>query len=191
MEYHFYFWVQGRFSPKAGHKTCTKRKEDGSGAEFLIIYPALPHEFPQWRWLPHQRIGESISIELPPNWCNSWWMGLALCACLDKDHSLVYRPYHVTVDLTALGTALGDMPHSHHTFEISSSLTFNQCHIWLLYLSRDTWFATVRNGECSQIRVSFKRRMTWRQIGIDEVDLFVQNCGARLIYEEDVEEWYR
>ena len=180
MEYHFYFWVQGRLSQKAGYETSTKRKEDGSGDEFQLIIPA--YEIP--RWLTHQWIGNSINIELPPNWCNSRWMGLALCACMDKTYA---------IDLIAHVTALGDMPHSHYTFEISSSvigdktalgislgfLPFeidDQSHIWLLYVSRDTLFATVRNGECSQIRVSFKC-------------LAVRMCGARLVYEQDVEEF--
>ena len=178
MEYHFYFWVQGRLSPKAGHETCTKRKEDGSGVEFQIIYPALPYEIRQCPWLTHRRIENSISIELPPNWCNSRWMGLALCAWFNKTYT--FQTSRVTFDLIAHVTALGDMPHSRYTFEISSSVTFNRCHIWLLYLSRDTWFATVRNGECSQIRVSFN---------INGGGLFVRNFGARLVYEQDVEEF--
>uniref|UniRef100_A0A2N9HJ52 C-JID domain-containing protein n=1 Tax=Fagus sylvatica TaxID=28930 RepID=A0A2N9HJ52_FAGSY len=167
----------GRLSPKAGHETCTKRKEDGSGAEFQIIYPA--YESLQWPWLTHQSMEEnSISMELPPNWCNSRWMGLALCAFFYNKG--VPLPSRGTVDLIAHETALGDMPHSHYTFEISSIGTFDGSHIWLLYLSRDTGFATARNGECSQIRVSFK---------IYGGGLFVLNCGARLVYEQDVEEF--
>ncbi len=104
-------------------------------------------------------------------------MGLALCACLDN--RLVFQTSPKAFDLTAQVTALGDMPHSRYTFEFSSSVTFNRCHIWLLYLSRYTLFATVRNGECSQIGVSFK---------IYGEGSFVRNCGARLVYEQDVEE---
>uniref|UniRef100_A0A2N9F0T7 C-JID domain-containing protein n=1 Tax=Fagus sylvatica TaxID=28930 RepID=A0A2N9F0T7_FAGSY len=180
-------YLQGRLSQKAGYETSTKRKEDGSGDEFQLIIPA--YEIP--RWLTHQRIGNSINIELPPNWCNSRWMGLALCACLDKTY--VRRALRKTFDLIAHVTALGDMPHSHYTFEISSSVIDDktalgislghqpfeidhQSHIWLLYVSRDTLFATVRNGECSQIRVSFKC-------------VAVRMCGARLVYEQDVEEF--
>ena len=51
--------------------------------------------------------------------------------------------------------------------------------IWLLYLSRDSWFATVGNGECNQIEVTFENYGPC---------LNVWNCGVNLVYEQDVEE---
>jgi hypothetical protein len=190
MEYHFYFWVQGRLSQKAGYETSTKRKEDGSGDKFQLIIPA--YEIP--RWLTHQRMGNSINIELPPNWCNSRWMRFTLCACLDEIdlHPDEYifdlldeREFYVSgerfdhrANVKANVIALGDMPHSDYTFEIFSRVTFGRWHMWLSYLSRDSWFATVQNGECSQIKVSFETHGD---------RLVVWNCGVRLVYEQDVE----
>ena len=53
------------------------------------------------------------------------------------------------------------------------------CHIWLLYLSPDSWFATVGNGECNQIEVTFENYGP---------RLNVWNCVVNLVYEQDVEE---
>ena len=71
--------------------------------------------------------------------------------------------------MIALG---GDMPHRHYSSDIFFRLTSGVCHIWLLYLSRDSCFATVGNGECNQIEVIFENygpRLNvelWSQFGI-------------------------
>ena len=56
----------------------------------------------------------------------------------------------------------------------------NGPHVWLLYLSRDDWFSTVGNGECSQIEVVFENN----HFSINSV---LQRCGVSLVYEQDVE----
>ena len=106
---------------------------------------------------------------LSPNWCNSRWIGFTLCALFKED---------VCSDFRACVKAIGDMPHSQYVSEFH----FTACskhHIWLLYLSRDDWFSTVGNGECSQIEVVF------------ETDFSLINpvgrCGVSLVYEQDKE----
>ena len=74
MKLTLFLMVQG-IRPKAGNETPTKRKEDGSGTEFQIIIPR--NEIPQL--LTYQSLGKSVFIKLPPNWCNSGWMGFVLC----------------------------------------------------------------------------------------------------------------
>ena len=49
-------------------------------------------------------------------------------------------------------------------------------------MSRDDWFATVGNGNCSQIKVTFETDES--TIGDDVFD-----CGVSLLYEQDVDEF--
>ena len=62
-----FFWVQGLLCQKTGNETSTKRTENGLGTEFQIIIPGtvIPS------WLTHRSLGNSIRIELSPNWYNS------------------------------------------------------------------------------------------------------------------------
>ena len=165
MEYHFFFWVQGLFCQKTGYETATKRKEDGSKTEFQIIIPGclVP------RWLTHQSWGNSISVVLSPNWCNSRWMGFTLCALFNADVNFGFR---------ARVKAIGDMPSSQYVSKFHFG-TCNKDQVWLLYLSHDDWFSTVGNGECSQIEVAFEMSDGGRAP--------VQQCGVSLVYEQDME----
>ena len=162
--------------PKTGYKTSDKRK-DRSGAAFNIIIPGF--EVPPW--LTHQRFGYSISIELPPNWCNSRWMGFALCAFFRINHSC-YSSERYSLKCHVI--ALGDMPHGpHRTFEVAigeTSFKYSVGHLWLLYLSRDDWPAIGWNYQCSRIKVVFDT---------NSPRVEVIKCAVRLIYEQDVEEF--
>ncbi|KAF3946849.1 hypothetical protein CMV_026929 [Castanea mollissima] len=160
------------------YETSITRKEDGFGIAFQTIIPG--YEIP-W-WITHQRLGNSISIELPPNWCNSRWMGFALSASLDASYSHIsveeFDLIGKTFGLKARVIALGDMPHCYYATEISFSTKLVARHIWLLYLSRDDWFATAQSGEFNQIVVVFES---------SRPGLFVRKCGLSLVYKQDVE----
>ena len=163
--------------PKTGYKTSNKRK-DRSGAAFHIIIPGF--EVPPW--LTHQRFGNSISIELPLNWCNSRWMGFALCAFFRINCSCYSNERY---RLKGHVIALGDMPHSpHRTFEVSigeTSFEYSVGHLFLLYLSREDWLSTGWNYQCSRIKVVFDT---------NSPRVEVVKSAVRLIYEQDVEEFY-
>nr|XP_023921554.1 TMV resistance protein N-like isoform X2 [Quercus suber] len=187
-------YLQGLFCEKTGYETATKRKEDGSTTAFQIIIPGclVP------RWLTHQSRGNSISVVLPPNWCNSRWMGFALCALFNEEADF-------SGEYSACVKAIGDMPHIQYVFK---NLKFRRCsenrvhrfhnnwystvgnseckqienHVWLLYLSRDDWFSTVGNGECRQIEVVFED-VSYRDIPSRPV----KRCGVSLVYEQDME----
>ena len=171
--------VQGFFCPKTGNETSTKRKETGSGTSFHLIFPGI--EIP--KWLTHQSLGNSISIELPPNWSNKKLVGFNLCACFDALYPPVPIDKFDTSDeifgLRARVIAFGDMPHSHYVFEAFSSVTSGVNQIWLLYISRDNWFPTV-HGECNWIMVVFET---------SSPHLYVRRCGVRLVYEQDMKEF--
>ncbi|XP_050252990.1 TMV resistance protein N-like isoform X2 [Quercus robur] len=176
-------YLQGLIYPKTGlYETSTKRK-DRSKAAFQIIIPGL--DVPQW--LTHQRIGYSISIELPPNWCNSRWMGFALCALFRIN---CYGYSSESYSLKGHVKALGDLPQ--HTFKVigetsfevvigETSFDYSVGHLWLLYWSRDDLLGTHWNGhECSQINVVFDSNSPSAE---------VIKCAVRLIYEQDVAEF--
>ena len=147
------FWVQGLLWYKTVNGTSSK-------TESQIIVPS---------WLTHQSVENSISIELPSNWCNSKWMGFALWASLSGIIGLKH-------DIRVCVIALGDMPQKH----CASEPTLIHCgvSICLLYLSRDDWVAKV--GECSQIKVIFET---------DESNIYVWKCGVSLVYQQDVDEF--
>ena len=162
-----FFWVQGLLCQKTGNETSTKRTENKYGIEFQIIIPG--NSIPSW--LTYQRSSNSIRIELPPKWCNSTWMGFALCAHMDG--------YSSKYGLTALVTACCDpWPYNYFAHRISDTI-YGWGQICLMYLSRDDWFAEVPNRECSEIEVVFETKDS----------LKVLECGVRLVYEQEVEEF--
>ena len=139
------FWVQvqGLLCRKTVYGTSSKGGKDGSITEFQIIMPSCLTKI----------VWNSISIELPSNWYNSKWIGLALWTSLDTWSKYGIRTRKV---------AVGKMPQNHCAFELLTTqrnvtvnveLHFNN---YLFCLSHDEWFATVRNGECSQIKVTFE-----------------------------------
>ncbi|XP_030957403.1 TMV resistance protein N-like isoform X1 [Quercus lobata] len=169
-------YLQGLMYPKTGYKTSNKRK-DRSGAAFHIIIPGF--EVPPW--LTHQRFGNSISIELPLNWCNSRWMGFAICAFFRINCSCYSIERY---SLKGHVIALGDMPHSpHHIFEVligETSFEYSVGHLFLLYLSLDDWLSTGWNYQCSRIKVVFDT---------NSPRVEVIKSAVRLIHEQDVEDF--
>ena len=160
------FWVQvqGLLCRKTVYGTASNGEEDGSITEFQIIMPSCLTEI----------VENSISIEQPSNWYNSKWIGFALWAS-----SYLIRGTH---NIIAHVTALGDMSQNLWDFELFTTLIYVENNICLLYLFRDEWFATVGNGKCSQIIVSFKTEG-------DECPIYLRKCGVSLIYEQDVDEF--
>uniref|UniRef100_A0A2N9GE65 ADP-ribosyl cyclase/cyclic ADP-ribose hydrolase n=1 Tax=Fagus sylvatica TaxID=28930 RepID=A0A2N9GE65_FAGSY len=166
-------YLQALLGQKTGYETSTERKEDGSGTAFQIIIPGF--EIP--RWITHQSFGKSLRIELPPNWCNSRWIGFTLCALLEGQSLYTSLRFSEAFGFSVRVIALGD---SHYDTETFFRTTYCSGHIWLLYLSRDDWFATVQNGECSQIEVVF---------GTSTIDSTVLKCGVSLVYQQHEEEF--
>ena len=97
-------------------------------------------------------------------------MGFTLCALL---YANVYSGFRARVK------AIGDMPHSQYVSEFHFGRC-NEDYVWLLYLSRDDWFSTVGNGECSQIEVVFENDDSYSRYDVHQ-------CGISLVYEQDME----
>ena len=170
-----HFLVQEHFY--SGYESSTGRKEDGSRTAVQMIIPGL--EIP--RWLTYQSLGNSVNIELPPNSCSSKWMGLALCASFNAISSPSYaHEFGNPVKTFGLRAhvEVRDV-YLHPPFEIFFNVKFAPNHIWLLYLSRDDWFATFNPK--------------WIKIGVvfETYSVNVWKCGAGLLYEQDMEEFHK
>ena len=103
-------------------------------------------------------------------------MGFAFCA-----HFNASSFHWGTSDITARVIALGDLCHRHYASKIHFKIGHCKVrtdHIWLLYLSRDDWFATIGNDKCSQIEVVFETDSSDRSC-------LVLQCGASLVYRQD------
>ena len=163
------FWVQVQelLRCKTVYGISSEGEEDGSITEFQIIMPSCLTGI----------VENSISIELPSNWYNSKWIGLAFWASLDTWWEYGIRTCEV---------AVSKMPQNHCAFEllttqrnvtIKSEFHFNNC---LFYLSHDEWLATVGNGECSQIKVTFEGGKLYEK---------ETKFGVSLVYKQDVDEF--
>uniref|UniRef100_A0A2N9I7Q1 C-JID domain-containing protein n=1 Tax=Fagus sylvatica TaxID=28930 RepID=A0A2N9I7Q1_FAGSY len=121
-----YHYLQGLLCRKTGNETS-----DRTGTEFQMIIPGFAIQ----QWFTHQKLGNSVIIELPPNWCNSGWMGFALCASFDAFGSLENNSsFDKILGLRAYVRALGDMPHQIEVvFEDCPRLNVQKCGVRLAY----------------------------------------------------------
>ncbi|XP_050253711.1 probable WRKY transcription factor 19 [Quercus robur] len=94
-----FHFLQGLLCRKTVYGTSSKGKEDGSLIEFQIIMPSCLTKI----------VENSISIELPSNWYNSKWIGLALLGSV----SLIS-----TYAISFREVAVGKMPQNHCAFEL-------------------------------------------------------------------------
>ncbi|XP_030957602.1 TMV resistance protein N-like [Quercus lobata] len=158
-----FHFLQGLLYRQTVYGTSSKREEDGFRTEFQIIIPSC---------LTQKEVN-SISIELPSNWYNSKWIGLALWAS-----GFIF----IGDGIRARVIALGDMPLHHCASKVFTSTMHCGDSIGLLYFSRDDWFAKVGIGECSQIKVIFETYY-YSAFRVWEC------CGVSLVYQQDVEEF--
>ncbi|XP_075648613.1 TMV resistance protein N-like [Castanea sativa] len=176
-------YLQRLIYPKTGLDETSTERKDRSRAAFQISIPGL--DVPEW--FTNQSIGYSIWLELPPNWCNSTWMGFSLCALFRIN---CYGYSSERYSLKGHVKAYGDMPHltskviKETSFEVvigETSFDFNVCHLWLLYWSRDDLLGKPANDhECSWINVVFDS---------NSPSVEVIKCAVRLINEQDVGEF--
>ncbi|XP_060672172.1 disease resistance protein RUN1-like isoform X2 [Ziziphus jujuba] len=130
-------------------------------------------------WFTNRSSGTSISIQLDPNWCNSKWRGLALSLCIFETDWIGNCWCDVKIDGRDWGHGLLKSPfrggpRGHH--------------LWLSYLPSDIYFRTEWQNTCSRIEFSFKSY--YSDFQTKRIELFGE-CGARLIYEKDIEDLNR
>ncbi|XP_004290248.1 PREDICTED: TMV resistance protein N-like [Fragaria vesca subsp. vesca] len=138
-----------------------------SGDRFEIVIPGshIP-------WLfSHQRVGPSVSVDLNSGWNDNKWMGYALSA--------VFEVFGGGWELSCVLEANGKQEYPAPL--LSTDVQPVGEHLWLFYVTRDTSFGTSFGtgwqNSCNNLMFSFKSS------GL----CYVRKCGARLIYEEDVE----
>ncbi|EEF30442.1 leucine-rich repeat-containing protein, putative [Ricinus communis] len=153
-------YLQGLSNPKPG---------------FDIIIPGS--EIPDW--LSHQSLGDcSISIELPPVWCDSKWMGFALCAVyvIYQEPALNFIDMDLTCFIKIKGhTWCHELDYSFAEMELVGS-----DQVWLFFLSRYEFLGIDCQGVAktsSHAEVMFKAH---------GVGLYVKKFGVRLVYQQDV-----
>ncbi|XP_016650361.1 PREDICTED: TMV resistance protein N-like isoform X1 [Prunus mume] len=154
------------------HVTCTmlqrylKRVSYAAGDRYEIVIPGS--EIP-W-WFPHQRMGSSTTVELTPHWRDTKWMGYALCA--------VFQVFGSGWDLSCVLEVNGKEDYPAPL--LSTDVQPKSDHLWLFYVSRDISFGTEwQNSSCNQLIFSFK----------SSGSCLVKRCSARLVYEQDAEEF--
>ena len=99
-------------------------------------------------------------------------MGFALCALVEAyPIGYLHGEHDIEVRVSA--------HHSHYASKNYFTKSNFSNHIWILYLSRDDWFAIVGNDECSWIEVQFECHSSFEK---------VRKCGFSLVYEQDKEE---
>ncbi|XP_075648268.1 TMV resistance protein N-like [Castanea sativa] len=157
-------FLQGLLCRTTVYGNSSKSEEDGFGTEFQIIIPSCLT----------QKVGNSISIELPSNWYNSKWIGLALWALLPNPRLIDgLRAREVVVGKMHQNNCAFELLTTRINVEVQTDYLLN----YVLYVSRDEWFA-VGNGECSQIEVIFNGSK-----------LFDLKIGVSLVYEKDADEF--
>ncbi|XP_048328509.1 disease resistance protein RUN1-like [Ziziphus jujuba] len=131
-------------------------------------------------WFTHRSFRTWISFQLDPNWCNSKWMGFALCVQF-LPTKLSYLHCHVKVNGQDWGYGSVD-------WYITDKFYVN--HLWILYLPRNIYFREEwLSNKCSQIQFSFSFELLRYPIGKkDGTNMFIKDCGMRLVYEEDIED---
>ncbi|PQP94317.1 TMV resistance protein N-like isoform X1 [Prunus yedoensis var. nudiflora] len=115
-------------------------------------------------------MGSSASIELTPHWRDTKWMGYALCA--------VFQVFSSGWELSCVLEVNGKEEYPAPL--LSTDVQPKSDHLWLFYVSRDISFGTEwQSSSCNQLIFSFK----------SSGSCLVKRCSARLVYEQDVEEF--
>ncbi|VVA36039.1 PREDICTED: TMV resistance [Prunus dulcis] len=137
------------------------------GDRYEIVIPGT--EIPSW--FSHQRVGSSVSVQLTPRWHDNKWKGYALCTVFEVFGS----GWELNCFLKVNGKEQYPAP------LLVTNVQPLSDHLWLLYISRDLTFGNEWQHSCNQLIFSFK----------SSGPSLVKKCGARLVYEQDVEEFNR
>ena len=139
------------------------------------------------KWFSHQNAGASVNLQVPSDLCNKF-MGIAVCVVF------VFCPYHPFIRQNDENTlwfsvkANGILIPGTDRFQIFGKLELDQHHLYMRYLpspffGKDWEEAlsqshAIANGFSHQIEITF---------AIRNPGMKVTTCGARLVYEQDIE----
>ncbi|BFG40683.1 hypothetical protein CerSpe_269570, partial [Prunus speciosa] len=146
-------------------------------------------EIPEW--FDNRSVGDSIIVELPlpPQTCSDW-VGIALCVVFEDSEYLEYLDYdYLEIHTSPVGST--DWP----KFEVGH---LGSQHLWVFYLpgykprlkdaSGSHRFSFEGQYHMSSATSWFSHK-SWK--APRKVSSIIKKCGARLVYQRDLEEFSR
>ena len=159
-----------------------------NGRDTFIVWPGS--EIPDW--FDNRSAGDSITVELPlPPQASCSWVGIAFCVVFQDSEYLENR---ATLDGYDFFQMDNGSQHPCRTFGLGH---LKSQHLWVFYLTRDLIRDRVglkrkRDGSFSSHCFSFEAcygsyggRLNRRL----KTNSIIKKCGARLVYEKDLEEF--
>ncbi|XP_021802317.1 TMV resistance protein N-like [Prunus avium] len=197
-----WIWINRIFAMILTMATCPDNSFFGPSHTHRFAWLSCTHRF-VWpgseipEWFDNRRVGDSIIVELPlpPQTCSDW-VGIALCivfedseTCSEYDYLEIYTSPMRSMDWTPMGSM--DWP----KFKVGH---LGSQHLWVFYLPRDKSRLKDASGNH---RFSFKGQYhmssatscwshkSWK--APRKVRSIIKKCGARLVYQRDLEEFSR
>ncbi|KAK2986894.1 hypothetical protein RJ640_028461 [Escallonia rubra] len=141
----------------------------------------------------NEKVGQSISMELPPQWYNDDFLGFAICAVAESLWDFTCRPSsRTTTNCIRLEVKLvsnHDRVHFHHLvacMKVGYNEKVELNHVLLAYLkSRDVCWPSLDGFQPNNCRL-IKFYMHDGSDSARTLPLIVSKGGVRLIYKEDV-----
>ncbi|KAL6210212.1 hypothetical protein ACLB2K_015445 [Fragaria x ananassa] len=154
---------------------------------FQIVIPGS--RIPEW--FDHRRFGSSLIVHLLPGRNKSRFLGFVLCAVfalhkhlpvdeLDIRQFKTFKATHHLVCCLKLNGRELEVYGKQPAYRFSEQFCqVESDHLWIFYVSRDKYFGTDWWNSCSPLEFLFETRGP---------GLKVKECGAHLIYEQDMQE---
>ncbi|KAL6209302.1 hypothetical protein ACLB2K_020244 [Fragaria x ananassa] len=147
-------------------------------------------------WFTFQSEGSLLTVELPPpdSWTSSKWMGLAFCIMFADDPAASLEYDYSTIKCSSEGI-------NPLLMHLGKKGEIVKDHFWVFYLHRQEYWNETKTSN-SHVRFSFQTFCRTNKVplvlSIDELNKYgnisteggynVKKCGARLVYEVDLEE---
>ncbi|XP_050254081.1 TMV resistance protein N-like isoform X2 [Quercus robur] len=159
---------------------------EGCFGSNLFTYLTIPgSEIPNW--FRHQNVGASVNLQVPSHLLlSSKFMGIAVCAVyiFRQHHPLHQLHIQNTESLSCSVKANGSQPYAVGLWLLEGFGKIESYHLWLEFFPykkrfERLWKEVLDANEFTQIEVTFKT---------NRPGLEVTKCGARLIFEQDLED---
>ncbi|KAK2657666.1 hypothetical protein Ddye_010718 [Dipteronia dyeriana] len=156
----------------------------------LFHIPLPGSEIP--KWFSCRTDGDSVAIELMPNWLNDGFMGIAMCGVFTPD------PEDLNSGINEMSFDMSIMRNDYSAcFDIPSSTAVESDHLYLTFVSRvkfehDYSYKITEDGTSSEYNFSDDvpiSRSTCIHARFFGSNSKVIKCGIRLVYKQDIEDF--